>query len=624
MEISKNWINGVDISALIFLFIPVLFFGSVLTFGLAKDLNPIVFISLPALLIAYILGNRQASFPLKLSSRELGFLALLVWMFLSFFWATDPSKVLYLALGYSCLYIYMLAVKNADLSPATLQFISRIFCILFIVLLFTTFFIIINKIPLNSSLLGAHRNKVSASVLSLFPFLLFTLGDQKFFKALKLITGIVLFFILLNTNCRGGILALIAILMFYFSMQSDQFPMKKVLMTSSLLVVIAFLLAFIPSVKEFITSSRIYVEFFDANEFDRLYMVRNSIWLFLENPFSGVGLGNWRLEAYANGFADFSYASEIFSFRTLSNHNIYTELLGELGFPGLFLFLFIFLWPVIHVLRNHQTYTKVAHACCGSIITFLISSFFYSSAFLKSGSFSPLFLLAVFSLAILISETSKNHIVQLPSKYTITPVLLTLLSCLSFFCFELFSEHKIEEYKGIRSDSELYIDRMVRLYTPLLKTDFNFYSIPQMIGYHSRGTPNHSRTERYYEESISFRPYDVNILYEYANNLYTRLNNPDKALTFARRTLKIHPNHLPTRVLLAQMALDKNQLEDAMSFLTFPDEIENKLTKMKNRSFSNLSGPEMNLKAKESLSLKALYETQILKAEIDSLLSITK
>ena len=146
---------------------------------------------------------------------DISWWALLFSMFISFLWATDLSLAIFSACGWMSMYVYFVSVRHFPDKELLQWTITRIAIILFILLLLMALVTILSAGNLSVTTIGVHRNILSINLVVLFPFLLFFDSEYRFRVLLKYALTIALLFVLISSDCRGGLLAFSAILIFY-------------------------------------------------------------------------------------------------------------------------------------------------------------------------------------------------------------------------------------------------------------------------------------------------------------------------------------------------------------------------------------------------------------------------
>ena len=107
----------------------------------------------------------------------------------------------------------------------------------------------------------------------------------------------------------------------------------------------------------------------------RQALLFRSIWIALNNPIFGVGMGNFH----------------IVSIRGLVSHNSYTQVAAEIGFPALIIYTLFMIAPYKRLRRiEHETFTATRHGSRfyylavglqASLVCYMVSSFFISVAY---------------------------------------------------------------------------------------------------------------------------------------------------------------------------------------------------------------------------------------------------
>ena len=218
---------------------------------------------------------------------------------------------------------------------------------------------------------GANKNITAASIAIKLPYLFYLFHTRLFNFAT--VTSILIFLSFLDITFLST---------------------RSVLLSSSISVFVLFLYDFsyfkrsfktyiIPSL--FIASfyaNFLIIKFFDrsvSNSFSRLSSIainkessngRFELWsnvidYFLEHPFLGSGLGNWKIESLP-------YWNKLLSGYTVPYHahNDFLELLTEIGLLGSLSYLFIFITLFYYIFRKFKSFT-IIHICL------LLSLFIY-------------------------------------------------------------------------------------------------------------------------------------------------------------------------------------------------------------------------------------------------------
>jgi len=202
--------------------------------------------------------------------------------------------------------------------------------------------------------LSANQNINAFSICIKIPLLFYFIVKSKtLFK--KVLFSIFLFassFSILIIASRGAILALLIILISfifldYFSKIKVSFK-KKLLITSTIVFTFFFQnILYNSSNSEFTSSVNRLNNLIDASSNYRIDSYKVALKSFLENPFTGVGIGNWQLyhiKQTSNTIIEYQAPKHV--------HNDLIQILADIGILGLFFFILIYFFPFKSILKK--------------------------------------------------------------------------------------------------------------------------------------------------------------------------------------------------------------------------------------------------------------------------------
>jgi len=187
---------------------------------------------------------------------------------------------------------------------------------------------------------------------------------KKMAGAAFLLVGLAIFL----TFSRGGYLGVLASIIFFLVAMrgSLQLRDKKFLVAVGLLLMVIALF-FSPVIGRF--SSIFSLE--DGSNLGRLQIWQDSLSLAGDNLLLGVGLGNY---SFGMGFAqDYRNA--------MTSHNLYLDLLAELGIFGLLSWLALMTTSLLVAWRNRFKSPVLASGVGGALVYFSVHSFFETAIF---------------------------------------------------------------------------------------------------------------------------------------------------------------------------------------------------------------------------------------------------
>lgn len=223
-------------------------------------------------------------------------------------------------------------------------------------------------------------NDFAMALTMVLPFAYFLSFTQKTLKAriLLLLSGLIIVLATILTFSRGGFIGLSAVLLYCVLVSQNRI---RALATTALLV-IAVLLAAPTRYWDRISSIAEYQD--DPSAMIRMKAWKAGIQMALDHPLTGVGASNF---GHAHGliYRDNNVAGENWNWVTA--HSVYFGVLGDGGFVGLALFLFL-LWTMFRANRRTRSLLKQAAAdpslvalslaLEASLVAFLICGIFLS------------------------------------------------------------------------------------------------------------------------------------------------------------------------------------------------------------------------------------------------------
>ena len=229
---------------------------------------------------------------------------------------------------------------------------------------------------LSSSLfvgLGANKNITAASVAIKIPILLYYISERTklfyFHYFLLLLTFIDITF--LNTRSVFLSTSLILCLFLFYSLYHRKLLIQSFI--SILLFCISFFINYliIPNDSNSITRFS-SIELSEESSSGRFELWSNAIDYFLNHPFYGCGLGNWKIESLPYWYSLLSGYSVPYH-----AHNDFLELLTEIGFLGALVYLLIFLTSFYRCYYNlFLKFNKIYLFLSLSLVIYFIDAFF--------------------------------------------------------------------------------------------------------------------------------------------------------------------------------------------------------------------------------------------------------
>jgi O-antigen ligase len=235
-----------------------------------------------------------------------------------------------------------------------------------------------------SYLLGitANRNITAASILVKLPLIIILLKEKSLLARLLLYVLFFLCFInILFLSSRAGIISLLFIIFSKFIFDNFQniknFNLRKILSSSSLVFIfIASYLFFnsnIESGNQVSLNQRLEsINLQDESASIRIRFYKQALTYFIQNPFTPIGLGNWKL--YSIYLEKENIRSYIIPYVV---HNDFLEILVETSIIGVlsYILFFISLLVLLHASYKKLTkYKKQIYLLFIALLVYLIDS----------------------------------------------------------------------------------------------------------------------------------------------------------------------------------------------------------------------------------------------------------
>lgn len=207
-----------------------------------------------------------------------------------------------------------------------------------------------------------------------------SLTKSKLWKVLSAVMFLVIIFATLATFSRGGLVTLIVVMIFMFSKTK-----KSVLFVLPIIIISGFAFAI------FVSTATIQVEPLGLASGQRisalvyrLSAMRSAFHVFMDHPLFGVGVGNFIRYYHQYSILPSSYSVFV-------AHNMYLEILANLGLIGFIPFSSIIILSYIATLRaqkaarakGNTTMCGLAKVCQGMLLTFIVGGLFLGTQFYK-------------------------------------------------------------------------------------------------------------------------------------------------------------------------------------------------------------------------------------------------
>jgi len=212
-----------------------------------------------------------------------------------------------------------------------------------------------------------NSNNTAMQMAFLLPWCIAGLMESKENLRIKLFYLISMFAVLFSsllTISRGGILTMICMIIAFFSLIRQK---RKFISWGILIIMVLLILSNTGLIQMDITQNIMNrfnkVGSDDFNTFGRMELNELSLKIWLENPFFGVGMGQYDERLYARPDLSPRMRMEMdLKGKGIANHNSYTQFLAESGLIGTLGILFALIGGLnytLHILKLRQRYPEI-------------------------------------------------------------------------------------------------------------------------------------------------------------------------------------------------------------------------------------------------------------------------
>ena len=531
---------------------------------------------IPVVYFSYLMAKKN-EMPIRIEKADIGWFIFITMSFLSYFWATNGGLVWYPAFGWLCLIMWMLLFRSLTTSGNSSSFMPMLFSVFFLIIMVYHIFAIGTNVSIDANwndLFGKNANYTSCFLVSFYPFLLFYEGRYRMVSILKTVFSLAMLFVLFITDAQWASLAFLLVLIYY---SWTHFPRGQFwnaflgfIITGGLVGVLGILnpdfLQKIPVIKQCATVTSHF----------KYYLIKASLFAFGNNPILGVGLGNWHLYAYQMDFSHIGRFNDPTTFIRYRSHNMYTQQLVELGIVGFG----AFCYSITNILRRSLSFKRALdgyeQAAFASLMVYLFTAFFYADINFYEFHFSGIHLLAFCSLGIL---SSKNSVTFYTLTARMNGVFLSLsLACLLWFTYAKHSYNVFYEtqQKLSTQDPVESIEALESIYHPVFRTSHDYrksVSFELAKLYQQKGDVDTAGS--WYKKAMQENPSDAKVSLAFATFLWKVEKKPADAQKLALSIYDTQKNHYELNLLLAEMAIARQEYDIASSYLSVFDKVEN-------------------------------------------------
>ncbi|MBL7916371.1 MAG: O-antigen ligase family protein, partial [Bacteroidia bacterium] len=281
--------------------------------------------------------------------------------------------------------------------------------------------------------------------------------------------------------------------------------------------------------------------------YDRLFLARNSLKMFAENPVLGNGLANWRIyfpkyQLFGNSY--WAYGK----LRYEHPHNEYLFMLAETGVVGLLCWLMILFFTFRALLKGYKSAItfdekiKIATLATG-IISFALLSFF---GYPKERFFS--LMIFIILIATVAANYCKVKNVDSRPSYSAT-FSIFIIVVTAFISFIHFQHFKSEIHLRNALDAQLKKDlpemqfQATKATNAFHQLDITGTPIEWYIGHALYHQNNHKQAYTHYKKAAAQNPWHMQVLNDYGA-LEEERGNHTVALEMFNRVQSINPDFM--------------------------------------------------------------------------------
>ena len=508
--------------------------------------------------------------------------------FLSSIWAIDSSLVWYQGFGWMSYFFLMITFRKLFANEQIIKSFSSCLIGVFCTLAISQFCSFVyagtwDEVSWHQAV-GRNGNYTSCLLAILYPYVIFQKGSSIELKVIKVLGTILMLFILYVTTSKGIILSLPFIVLLWFRYN---YPTQKHI-ANMLFCAGAFVWA---TSMVLMGTTDVMDDISGLGRSTRGYMLKASFRIFMEDPLTGAGMGNWFLKAYNYGIEEVRYFGNPYYWIRYHSHNIYGRLLAELGLVGLFSFVFFFGNVIREKLFKFKTLNHWEYAPMSSVILYLLFSFFYNAPTFSLHKFSGIQFVAFASLGLLTVNQINIHRKAMSMLILGMSIFIT-----AWFIYGAYNNYYFHQAK--RSIKQGDVNHGIELLESIYNPNWNAYQsyqvlLPFQIAKLASENGREDHATMYYEKAILKAPYNGELLFEYAKFLVENEGAFDKAEELLTRVVQLQSNRHAVNYLLAKVYNKKGEFALCKKYL---DLIEGSTYESKGAGLLNLISDNLELK----------------------------
>jgi O-antigen ligase len=519
--------------------------------------------------------------------------------FLSAFWAMHPSLVWRKAMYWLLLLLLYLLARNVKLKEFDLHWCAIVFVLLnvlnylFLIGVYYQFVaakgaggrLAHSDIDQLMRYFTTNGNYIGSLMVILFPFYFKLLEKEVFNRFFLYALMIVHTVLLFSFNSKAVLIALCLSTIYILWPKKDKAFSRKGLVVFAIALVVSLATIFLMVEKpaHFLYTLGPGQTITGKTSDERVAIWQQSVQLYADNPLLGVGAGNWPIEFFKYGVSHFRHSFDSFSFY-LHAHNLFLEILGELGSLGGVFLLFIFIYPfwLLYKFSGDKTLQNIIPY----LICYLIVSSFYGVAYGSLDNFHPAQFLWVFVLGLIPSSLQpsfgefSSH--KLPEKF----LVWTGTVCLLWAIFVLKKETSLNKSRKFVQEQryDLALSNYLDIYHPRLFRYYNGSPLMTKIGLLHWNLGERELAVQSLNQSVSDSPYNP-VGWIHLANMSNAMGDISTAKIAYQTVSSLNNTYFPAQIALAQIALREKDWEAFDKNLAF---YEKEILPRKEKNYSEL------------------------------------
>ena len=326
----------------------------------------------------------------KRSKTVMAYCLFMISSFISIFYAENFPEALITFSQYFNIFtsfiIFLIVIQRID----NINFILRVFFAAFIIEVLYSFFPILNDLQ-NGEIkarsmrymgLSANVNITSFSIVFKLPIVFYYLNKAKnTLQRLSLLLLLTMtFFLIFILGTRGALLGMmICMIIYIFDLVKNNLELKNKIKALSIIffaLIVSTIFNLIvlkdtTSINVLNRAATISISTKDGSVNQRLRYYKQGLESFVNNPLTGLGLGNWKLKGIESDKENI--IGYVIPYHA---HNDFIQILVEQGFFGMFFYVLIYLSVIVLIFKNKilSSYDTRYVALLTMIFVFILDS----------------------------------------------------------------------------------------------------------------------------------------------------------------------------------------------------------------------------------------------------------